>query len=77
MPTAREVKKRINSVKNIAQITRAMEATSASRVRRAQARVLASRAFAQKAWEILLNVQSAGGSGPAVPARALPQAHVV
>lgn len=66
MPTAREVKKRINSVKNIAQITRAMEATSASRVRRAQARVLASRAFAQKAWEILLNVQSAGGSGPAL-----------
>lgn len=63
MPTAREVKKRINSVKNIAQITRAMEATSASRVRRAQARVMASRAFAQKAWEILLNVQSAGGKG--------------
>jgi F-type H+-transporting ATPase subunit gamma len=63
MPTAREVKKRINSVKNIAQITRAMEATSASRVRRAQARVLASRAFAQKAWEILLNVQNAGGKG--------------
>lgn len=63
MPTAREVKKRINSVKNIAQITRAMEATSASRVRRAQARVLASRAFAQKAWEILLNVQNAGGGG--------------
>jgi len=65
MPTAREVKKRISSVKNIAQITRAMEATSASRVRRAQARVMASRAFAQKAWEILLNVQNAGGKGGA------------
>lgn len=59
MPTAREVKKRIRSVKNISQITRALEAVSASRVRRAQARVLASRAFAEKAWEILLNVQNA------------------
>jgi F-type H+-transporting ATPase subunit gamma len=62
--TAREIQKRIRSVKNIAQITRALEAVSASRVRRAQARVLASRAFAQKAWEILINVQATGGSGP-------------
>ncbi len=58
MATAREVKKRIRSVKNIGQITRALEAVSASRVRKAQARVLASRAFAEKAWEILLNVQN-------------------
>jgi F-type H+-transporting ATPase subunit gamma len=63
MATAREVKKRIRSVKNIAQITRAMEAVSASRVRKAQARVLASRAFAHKAWEILLNVQNTAKSG--------------
>lgn len=58
MATAREVKKRIRSVKNIGQITRALEAVSASRVRKAQARVVASRAFAEKAWEILLNVQN-------------------
>jgi F-type H+-transporting ATPase subunit gamma len=63
MATAREVKKRIRSVKNIAQITRAMEAVSASRVRKAQARVLASRAYAHKAWEILLNVQATVKSG--------------
>jgi F-type H+-transporting ATPase subunit gamma len=62
MATAREIQKRIRSVKNIAQITRALEAVSASRVRRAQARVLASRAFAEKAWEILLNVQASGRS---------------
>ncbi len=66
MASARDIKKRIRSVKNIAQITRALEASSASRVRRAQARVLASRAFAEKAWEILLNVQSAGGAGGAL-----------
>lgn len=63
MASAREIKNRIRSVKNIGQITRALEAVSASRVRKAQARVLASRAYAEKAWEILLNVQSAGQKG--------------
>ncbi len=67
MATLREVKNRIRSVKNIAQITRALEAVSASRVRRAQARVLASRAFAEKAWEILVNVQAASKSLPLHP----------
>jgi F-type H+-transporting ATPase subunit gamma len=66
MATAREIKKRIRSVKNISQITRALEAVSASRVRKAQARVLASRAFSEKAWEILLNVQSASSKGVAL-----------
>jgi len=59
MATLIEVKNRIRSVKNIAQITRALEAVSASRVRRAQARVMASRAYSEKAWEILLNIQAA------------------
>ncbi len=63
MPTAREVQKRIKSVRNIGQITRALEAVSASRVRRAQARAIASRVFAEKAWEILLNVQSLATKG--------------
>ncbi len=67
MPTLREVKNRIRSVKNIAQITRALEAVSASRVRRAQARVLASRVYAEKAWEILVNVQAASKNLPLHP----------
>ena len=67
MPTLREVKNRIRSVRNITQITRALEAVSASRVRRAQARVLASRAFAEKAWEILVNIQAASKSVPLHP----------
>ena len=66
MPSARDVKNRIKSVKNIGQITRALEAVSASRVRKAQARVLASRAFSEKAWEILLNVQAASAGGEAL-----------
>ncbi len=67
MPTLREVKNRIRSVRNIAQITRALEAVSASRVRRAQARVLASRAYAEKAWEILVNIQAASKNLPLHP----------
>lgn len=63
MPSSREIQSRIRSVKNIGQITRALEAVSASRVRKAQARVLASRAYAEKAWEILLNIQSTASSG--------------
>lgn len=66
MASTREIRKRIRSVKNIGQITRALEAVSASRVRKAQARVLASRAYAEKAWEILLNVQAAGQGGGAM-----------
>jgi F-type H+-transporting ATPase subunit gamma len=63
MASAREIRNRIRSIKNIGQITRALEAVSASRVRKAQARVLASRAFAEKAWEILLNVQASATKG--------------
>jgi len=63
MPSARDIKKRIRSVKNIGQITRAQETIAATRVRRAQARVLASRAYSEKAWEILLNVQSTEAKG--------------
>ncbi len=63
MPSLREVKNRIKSVKNIGQITRALEAVSASRVRKAQSRALASRAYAEKAWEILLNIQAVTKGG--------------
>lgn len=56
MPTTREIKRRINSVKNINQVTSALEAVSASRVRRAQAAVLASRPYAQFAYDVLVNV---------------------
>lgn len=59
MATPREVRNRIKSVRNISQITRALEAVSASRVRRAQERAFASRNYSEKAWEILLNVQHA------------------
>ncbi len=56
MPTTREIKRRIRSVKNINQVTRALEAVSASAVRRAQSAMLASRPYAQHAYEVLVNV---------------------
>jgi F-type H+-transporting ATPase subunit gamma len=80
MASAREVKKRIRSIKNIGQITRALEAVSASRVRKAQARVLATRAFSEKAFEILLNVQAASRGAalhPLLTPRANPQRAIV
>ncbi len=53
MARDREIKRRIRSVKNIAQVTKAMEAVSASKMRRAQQQVLATRPYAQKAQEVL------------------------
>jgi len=63
MPNVREIRKRIRSVRNIGQVTRALEAVSASRARKAQQQAQASRAYAQKAWEVLVNVASQGGTG--------------
>jgi F-type H+-transporting ATPase subunit gamma len=62
VPSTREIKRRIRSVKNINQVTRALEAVSASSVRKAQAAVLASRPYAQHAYDVLVNVaaQSTG-----------------
>ena len=53
MPAIREIRRRIRSVRNMAQITKAMEAVSASKMRRAQANVLASRAYAQSMWRVI------------------------
>ncbi len=66
MATLREIKRRIRGVKNIAQVTRALEAVSASRVRRAQAQVLATRPYAEQAWEILTSLTRQAGAGTTI-----------
>lgn len=58
MASTREIKRRIKSVKNIAQVTRAMQMVAASRMRRAQEQALASRPYAAKAWELLTYLTS-------------------
>jgi len=49
----REIRRRIRSVKNIAQVTKAMEAVSAAKMRKAQQQVLATRPYANQAREVL------------------------
>jgi F-type H+-transporting ATPase subunit gamma len=61
LATVREVRRRIKSVKNIAQITRAMQAVAASRMRRAQEAVLATRPYAQRAWSLLTHLAAQRG----------------
>ncbi len=61
MASAREVKLRIRSVKNISQLTRALQAVSASRVRRAMAAVTATRPYASKAWQVLTHIAGQPG----------------
>ncbi len=56
MSSAREMRMRIRSVKNISQVTRALEAVSASKVRKAVAAVTATRAYATKAWQVLTHI---------------------
>jgi len=63
LPSTREIRRRIRSVKNIAQVTRAMQMVAAARMRRAQEQVLATRPYAQKAWEILVHLASQRGLG--------------
>lgn len=47
MPNVRQVKQRINTAKNIAKITKAMEMVSASKMKRAQQAALAARPYAK------------------------------
>ena len=53
MATAREIRRRIRSVRNIAKITKAMQLFAAARMRRAQARVLAARPYADALSDVL------------------------
>lgn len=61
MPNAREVRLRISSVKNIAQVTRALQAVSASKVRKAMQAMMATRPYATKAWQVLTHIAAQPG----------------
>lgn len=47
MPSLQDIRRRIRGVRNTAQITKAMELVAASRMRRAQLRVMAARPYAE------------------------------
>ena len=58
MSSVKIIKRRIKSSKNIAQITKAMEMVSASKMRRAQDMALSSRPYAEKMVEIITALAS-------------------
>jgi F-type H+-transporting ATPase subunit gamma len=59
MPSLIDIRRRIRSVKNTQQITKAMKMVSTAKLRRAQERVVASRPYGAMLQEILANVSAA------------------
>ena len=59
MPSLKDIRGRIGSVRNIAQITRAMEMVAASRMKRAQDAILAARPYADELESTLERVAGA------------------
>ena len=62
MPSQREIRRRITSVRNIKQITRAMQFVAASKLKRAQDSTLQSRPYADKIDEVLADLASVLGA---------------
>jgi F-type H+-transporting ATPase subunit gamma len=66
MPSLKELRNRIASVKSTQKITKAMQMVAVSKLRRAQGAVEAARPYAQRVESVLTNLASAatGGEGP-------------
>ncbi len=62
MPSLIDFRRRIRSVKNTQQITKAMKMVSAAKLRRAQERVIAARPYAQLMRDMLANLVAAAAS---------------
>jgi F-type H+-transporting ATPase subunit gamma len=56
MASLRDIRRKIKSVKNTQQITKAMKMVAAARLRKAQQRIIAARPFAQKMEELMTDV---------------------
>jgi F-type H+-transporting ATPase subunit gamma len=65
MPSTRDIRRRIKSVKNTAQITKAMQMVASSKMRKAQQAALGGRPYASLMNEVLAEV--AAGAGDFVP----------
>ncbi len=62
MPSLIDIRRRIRSVKNTQQITKAMKMVSAAKLRRAQERAIASRPYAEMMSRILANATAAAAN---------------
>ena len=61
MPSLRDIRRRIRSVKNTGQLTKAFQLVAASRMRRAQMRVMESRPYADAIRDVLGNLGTLTG----------------
>jgi F-type H+-transporting ATPase subunit gamma len=61
MPSTREIRRRIKSVKSTAQITKAMQMVASAKMRRAQQSALASRAYSRLMYRIQRDVTTHAG----------------
>jgi F-type H+-transporting ATPase subunit gamma len=79
MPSTRDIRRRIKSVKNTAQITKAMQMVAASKMRKAQQIALAGRPYAALMNEVLAEVTANAGdfSHPLTEARAVRKRGVI
>jgi F-type H+-transporting ATPase subunit gamma len=64
MPSLIDIRRRVRSVRNTQQITKAMKMISAAKLRRAQERALAARPYAQMLQQMLANVAEAAAQDP-------------
>ncbi len=62
MPSTRDIRRRIRGVKNIRQVTKAMNMIAAARLRRAQTKAEAARPYAERLSAILQDVFASGAS---------------
>jgi F-type H+-transporting ATPase subunit gamma len=63
MPSLRDIRRRIRGIRSTAQITKAMELVAASRMRRAQQRVVAARPYADTMRTFIAELGAAAGGG--------------
>jgi F-type H+-transporting ATPase subunit gamma len=63
MPSLRDIRRRIRSIRNTAKITKAMELVAASRLRRAQLRVTAARPYADAMRALMAELGGLAPSG--------------
>src|SRR5438105_8904807 len=77
MPSLRDIRRRIRSIRNTAKITKAMELVAASRLRRAQMRVTAARPYAEAMRTLMaeLGAQAPMGGGALHPLLAQREVH--
>jgi F-type H+-transporting ATPase subunit gamma len=71
MPSLIDIRRRIRSVKNTQQITKAMKMVSAAKLRRAQDRVIAARPYAAALRKVISNVAAAAAGDDRVAANPL------